>query len=403
MASSPPDDLFPFTRARLNDVPHGQDGMRDSGYMTSDDLRKQMLSVVFGWNGDIIALIEDEISRHPADSHNALYLSKWLGQEHEILQQAMQESSDLQNDWCLLALGCVNDNFATKRLGELFVERLLSQGDLHAAATILIAMGENSDAIEVYVSRNLYLEAVLLTCLVTPADWQRQSTIVRQWGEFVVQNSQHQLAIRCFSCSGKESSETWVSPTATRFNTPFQADSRKQNATPLSEGRTATATPFTTVRANAGTPFTVSRTASNTPLHELQVLTEMASQDQFDMSNNSDFGDRSQKSHRSRRGTMDSQQSSAVSTVSANCSVPPAPPAPTPPPIRAAQRTGTRITPQTSALKLVTSFGGNGGYKFPGLVTEDHRLGDMGRFCFCFTNRLEFRWCWGSGPSHSRI
>lgn len=53
-------DLFPFTRARLNDVPYKQQPPLDDPDLTSDDLRQQMLSVVFGWDGDIEDLIKDE-------------------------------------------------------------------------------------------------------------------------------------------------------------------------------------------------------------------------------------------------------------------------------------------------------------------------------------------------------
>lgn len=53
-------DLFPFTRARLQDVPYRQPPQMDESHLTSDDLRQQMLSVVFGWDGDIQDLIRDE-------------------------------------------------------------------------------------------------------------------------------------------------------------------------------------------------------------------------------------------------------------------------------------------------------------------------------------------------------
>ena len=53
-------DLFPFTRARLIDVPYKQQPPIDESNLTSDDLRLQMLSVVFGWDGDIQDLITDE-------------------------------------------------------------------------------------------------------------------------------------------------------------------------------------------------------------------------------------------------------------------------------------------------------------------------------------------------------
>lgn len=59
-----------------------------------------------------------------------------------------------------------------------------------------------------------------MTCLLMPTDWQRQSYLVRRWGEHVVSNSQQHLAIRCFMCTGVEPSEPWVSPTAPRFPDP---------------------------------------------------------------------------------------------------------------------------------------------------------------------------------------
>jgi len=53
-------DLFPFTRARLNDLPYKQTPPLDETRLTPEDLRQQMLSVVFGWEGDIHDLISDE-------------------------------------------------------------------------------------------------------------------------------------------------------------------------------------------------------------------------------------------------------------------------------------------------------------------------------------------------------
>lgn len=55
-----PIDLFPFTRARLNDVPYRAHRPLDESHLTPDDLRQQMLSLVFGWEGDIDGLINDE-------------------------------------------------------------------------------------------------------------------------------------------------------------------------------------------------------------------------------------------------------------------------------------------------------------------------------------------------------
>ena len=52
-------DLFPFVKARLSDVPFRPPHYGDSP-KTTDFLRQQMLSVIFGWDDDIEDLIRDE-------------------------------------------------------------------------------------------------------------------------------------------------------------------------------------------------------------------------------------------------------------------------------------------------------------------------------------------------------
>ncbi|KAG9680033.1 hypothetical protein KCU87_g206, partial [Aureobasidium melanogenum] len=81
-----------------------------------------------------------------------------------------------------------------KQVGQAFVQRLLEKGDIHPAVAVLLGFGEHDDAIEVYVSRGFYMEAVLLTCLTMPSDWQRQSYLVRKWGEASVMQGQPELA-----------------------------------------------------------------------------------------------------------------------------------------------------------------------------------------------------------------
>lgn len=233
----PLEDLFPFTRVRVNDVPYNQHHPPlDESHLTPDDLRRQMLSVVFGWEGDIEGLIRDEckfpdlglcissnfvpVSRHAPGSQNTILLSRWLG-EHDPAQMLTSISSGTVNAsaWMFLALSQMGGQEQANKVGQTFVQRLLEVGDIHASATILLALGDRNDAIEVYVSRNYYMEAILMTCLLMPGDWQRQSYLVRRWGEHVVSNSQQQLAIRCFMCTGVEPSEPWTSPTAP--NAPF--------------------------------------------------------------------------------------------------------------------------------------------------------------------------------------
>ncbi|KAL4977205.1 hypothetical protein BDW66DRAFT_150304 [Aspergillus desertorum] len=206
-------DLFPFTRARLNDVPYRTQQPLDESQLTPDDLRRQMLSMVFGWDGDIEALIKDELYRHPPGSPAAILLAQWIDESDTDHMVSMISAGPTSiGDWMLLALSLMNGQSQANKVGQAFVQKLLELGDVHTAATVLIGLGDRDDAIEVYVSQNYYMEAILMTCLVMPTDWQRQSYLVRRWGEHVVAHSQQQLAIRCFMCTGVEPSDPWASP-----------------------------------------------------------------------------------------------------------------------------------------------------------------------------------------------
>ncbi|KAJ6184222.1 hypothetical protein N7519_005523 [Penicillium mononematosum] len=208
-------DLFPFTRARLIDVPYKQQPPIDETNLTSDDLRLQMLSVVFGWDGDIQDLITDELSRHAVGSQSAILLTQWLGENDTDEMASMLSSGQVTtSDWMILALSQMSGQAQANKVGQAFVQKLLELGDIHTSAAILLGLGDSNDAIEVYVSRNHFMEAILMTCLLFPSDWQRQSYLVRRWGEHVVTHSQQQLAIRCFMCTGAEPSEPWASPSA---------------------------------------------------------------------------------------------------------------------------------------------------------------------------------------------
>lgn len=211
----PVNELFPYTRSRLNDIPYKPARAFDELTLTPDDLRRQMLSVVFGWDEDIHDLVRDELSRHPMGSQSAVLLSKWLDDDPDHMATMMGAGSTPTGlDWMMLALSGIGNRAQSKKIGEAFVEKMLGKGDIHAAATILLSLGDYNDAIEVYVTRTHFMEAILLTCLLMPQNWQRVSFLVREWGKHVVENSEQHLAIRCFSCTGVEPSEPWTSPTA---------------------------------------------------------------------------------------------------------------------------------------------------------------------------------------------
>ncbi|KAG9247206.1 hypothetical protein BJ878DRAFT_214114 [Calycina marina] len=206
-------DLFKYTKSRLSDIPYRHPQVLDNTHLTNHDLRQQMLSTIFGWDGEAEALVRDEISRHTPGSPNRLLLAKWMGDIDTDIMATSSESMT-SSDWMLLALSGIGGQASQTKVARAYVQRLLEKGDVHTAATIMIGMGDQNDAIEIYVSHKRYMEALILTCLVFPNDWQRQAELVRKWGEWAVQHSQQQLAIRCFSCTGTESSEPWFSPTA---------------------------------------------------------------------------------------------------------------------------------------------------------------------------------------------
>jgi hypothetical protein len=206
-------ELFKFTRARLSDIPYRHPQVLDNSRLTNDDLRRQMLSTIFGWDGEAQALIQDEMNRHPLGSTTRVLLAKWLGDIDTDIMTTSSESMT-SSDWMLLALSGIGGQASQAKVARAYVQRLLEKGDVHTAATIMIGMGDQNDAIEIYVSHKRYMEALILTCHVFPSDWSRQAELVRKWGEWAVQHSQQQLAIRCFSCTGSESSEPWASPTA---------------------------------------------------------------------------------------------------------------------------------------------------------------------------------------------
>lgn len=157
--------------------------------------------------------------RHPPGSPSAILLGQWIDEsDTDHMVSMLSAGPTTMTDWMLLALSQMNGQSQANKVGQAFVQKLLEVGDVHTAATILVGLGDRDDAIEVYVSQNFYMEAILMTCLVLPTDWQRQSYLVRRWGEHVVAHSQQQLAIRCFMCTGVEPSDPWASPAVHQAN-----------------------------------------------------------------------------------------------------------------------------------------------------------------------------------------
>ncbi|KAM5438142.1 hypothetical protein McanCB56680_001136 [Microsporum canis] len=124
----------------------------------------------------------------------------------------VEASTSSYVNWMIIALSLLTKKEVSKEPGQALAKKLLASNDPHAAAAVLMGIGEGDLAVELYVSRNQFMEAVLLSCLLTPAGWSRQSYLIRKWGEHAAINSQQHLALRCFSCTETAAPVAWKSP-----------------------------------------------------------------------------------------------------------------------------------------------------------------------------------------------
>ncbi|RYC81649.1 hypothetical protein BFJ63_vAg15456 [Fusarium oxysporum f. sp. narcissi] len=147
----------------------------NSAHLTNDDLRRQMLNTIFGWNKEVEGLIRDEMSRHPQGSPTRILLARWLGDIDTSIMNANFEN--------MLALSGIGGHTSQQKLSHTYVQRLLEAGDGHAAVTIMLGMGDHNDAIEVYISHKRYMEALILTCLSAPSVWERQAFFAGDGGQ----------------------------------------------------------------------------------------------------------------------------------------------------------------------------------------------------------------------------
>ncbi|KAI9818644.1 MAG: hypothetical protein M1826_001367 [Phylliscum demangeonii] len=211
-------------QGRLSDVPYRNPCVTVPAHATAAHLRRQMLSVVFGWDDDIESLLTSGVPGHAVGSAATVLLSKWMNNvDADMMASMMGSDATNSSDWMLLALSALGGQASTRKTAQAFVQRLLQKGDVHGAATVLLGLGEPNDAVEV--------EAVLLTCLVFSSDRHRQSQLCRRWGEYAVKRGQQHLAIRwyvgcggdrsraltsarSFSCTGVETSSVVTSPRA---------------------------------------------------------------------------------------------------------------------------------------------------------------------------------------------
>lgn len=60
-------------------------------------------------------------------------------------------------DWILLALSAMNGEKSSNLVARAFAMRLIQKGDLHMAVVLLLALGDKTGAVEIYVAQKRYL------------------------------------------------------------------------------------------------------------------------------------------------------------------------------------------------------------------------------------------------------
>ncbi|RKF59609.1 putative wd g-beta repeat protein [Golovinomyces cichoracearum] len=198
-------DLFPSTKARLvKNLRNPFVEVSDKPLSTCRNFRKQMLQILFDWKGEVQELIQDEMRRHPARSSAQILLARWLG-EFDLENMTSISESMTSLDWMLLALSEMGKQSSPIKVAQFYVQRLLNRTDINTAATIMISMGDVDDAIEIYISHEKYIEAILLVSLTYPANYFRQAQLVQRWREWAVTHGQNHLAERCLAIIGSNS------------------------------------------------------------------------------------------------------------------------------------------------------------------------------------------------------
>ncbi|KAI5804119.1 WD40-repeat-containing domain protein [Peziza echinospora] len=149
-------DLFSNVRARLPFVTY--ETPRQSGKLNEDDLRREMLFAIFGWKGDVDSLIRDELDSVDSRSLNAVMLRMWLGDlDQNSLSVLLGSDFSVSGDWLFVALSAMDGKKSWETVARAFVMRLVQKGDIHTAAVVLLALASPKDAVDLYVSHNMFL------------------------------------------------------------------------------------------------------------------------------------------------------------------------------------------------------------------------------------------------------
>ena len=155
-------ELLPRTRARIQNpgCPFKKpDHVLDPRTASVAELQKQMLSILYVWEGTLVELIYNEIDGHAKHSTGSTVLKIWLSKlgTHNSDFHASRSSTRDKSDW------------------------RLQQDEIHMDAARM-SLIDRDKAIEVYTSHEMFLEGILLTCVLFPDQWSRVTELALKWG-----------------------------------------------------------------------------------------------------------------------------------------------------------------------------------------------------------------------------
>jgi hypothetical protein len=203
--------LFPVARARMRKLSTSlvevADQTSSSEFMLSEMLRK-----VFGWEEDVRSLVRTEWHMHRQHSIERAILQCWLNEDlvdHSDRNHSTRRS--LGVDWIVLALRASAGN-DDQTMGMGFAWRLEKEGDVHSAAALYIGMNQVERAVEMYTSDGQWIEAILLTALKWPDEWQRIANLLRRWTSAMLAECDElrSLAARCIASSEVKPKQHWA-------------------------------------------------------------------------------------------------------------------------------------------------------------------------------------------------
>lgn|SRR5690606_17398517 len=91
-------------------------------------------------------------------SMHAITLKTWMDEnDPNALACLLGGDAMVTIDWVIMALSAMNGEKSSSLVARAFAMRFIQKGDLHTAVVLLLALGDKTGAIEIYVSHKHYL------------------------------------------------------------------------------------------------------------------------------------------------------------------------------------------------------------------------------------------------------